>query len=398
MATEFLSPYQTGKVLSGIIKALPVERPNFVQKFFTTLPPVLTETVNLDREAGLKNVVGMFVSPEKDATPIQLPDFSTTEMRFAYTKEDITTDEYSVLNVRQLGQGFNQVPDIMANQAFRLQAKFVEGEQRIQNLFELTTSNLCLYAGYDAFSEKHPRFRYDFKRPVAKTFADLKKSYVSSANLTTTAVTAPWDSAQVIMPVIPTSGGQTSGEKAWTKAMVTAGTATPVLDLVKMYETMSARTMVAAFHMSNDAYEAFNFDVNANYADAALTTVSTLLSTSRDIIPQAQNVRGLNKRRDWTFGNGETVPIYTYNGTYNDRVTGAEKKYLPDGFVVGFPHESNGIKIYGRIMHPRAFYAAMPRWINYWENSKTGSEEWEIHSNFLFGHLQIEALVSWKVV
>jgi len=397
MATEFLTPYQAGKVLSGVIKALPILRPNFVQGFFTTKPPVLTETVNFDREFSIKNVVGTFVSFDKDATPIQLPDFSHTEMRFAYAKEDVTTDNFDVLNQRQLGQQFGQV-DVMANQALRLQAKFVEAEQRIQNLFELTSSNLALYGGYEAFSEKHPRVRYDFKRTVISTVAGLSLKLIPSVNLTTTAVTAPWDSAQTIMPVIASSGGYTAGQKAWTKALVTAGTATPVLDLVRMYETIAKRTRVAAFHMSDNAYDAFNFDVNTNYKDAADVNISSILATSRDILPQAQNVQGLNLRRYWTFENGSSVPIYTYSGIYHDRSTGIEKSYLPDGFVVGFPDKSNGVKVHGRILHPRASYNAMPRWINYWTNSKTGMEEWEVHTNFLFGHTAIDALTSWKVV
>lgn len=36
MAKEFLSPYATAKVLEGVLEALPVVRPNFLQQALAT--------------------------------------------------------------------------------------------------------------------------------------------------------------------------------------------------------------------------------------------------------------------------------------------------------------------------------------------------------------------------
>ena len=406
--SEFLSPYAVGKVLSGVLEALPLSRPNWMQTFFGNgFQTSERQTINFDRQYGIKNVMGQFVAPEADATPIQLGNFDTTEFYFSYAKEGWTDDSFTQINQRQLGDQFGVV-NPLANAARRLQDKMVEAEHRFENLFEQCAVNIALYGGYEAVSEKHPRVRYNFNRTVATAYTDFQNPLMPSVNLTTTAVTAPWDSTITIMPVVATggtgtwdsdanTGTYTAGMKAWTKALVTAGTATPVKDLVKMYATALKRTNLEAFHMSDDAYIAFNFDVETNYFAAATTTVSSIVSIQRDIIPRAQQVQGLTFRRMWTFDNGANLPIYTYNAVYHDRTTGVQTPYIGSGWVIGLPVADNGIKIYGRIMHPDAQYSAMPRWVNSWKNSKTGKWEWEEHTSFMMGHTQINALVSWKV-
>ena len=102
--------------------------------------------------------------------------------------------------------------------------------------------------------------------------------------------------------------------------------------------------------------------------------------------------------RAYPLDNGITINIYTYNAVYHDRVTGAETAYIGSGWVIAIPPANNGLKVYGRIMHPRANYAAMPRWVNYWMNEKTGVEEWEYHTNFLMAHKDINSIVAWKVI
>lgn len=399
MANEFLSPYATSKVLEGVLTALPKIRGTFLQsnlaRGFITRN---TKTINFDQEFATKNTTAMFVTERADVTPIQLGDYGHKELYFAYSKEGWADDEFDILDNRQLGQPLGQV-NIQANQAQRLIQKAAIAEQRFENLFEKTWAEVLLYGGYEAYSQKHPRMRYNFGRNVTTTYAGWANALVSSINLTSTAVTAPWDSTETVLPVVATTGGVTSGSKAWTKALVTAGTATPVKDLVKMYET-SARwnAPIASFIMQDSAYDAFNFDVENNYSAAADVTISSILSAQRDIIPQAQEVDGLTYRRTWTLANGVSIPIYTYNAKYNDRDTGIETTFIPDGWVLGMPNASYGVKAYGRIKHPRANYMAMPRFINRWQTEKDAVNEYEEHTSFLIGHTKINACTAWKVV
>lgn len=401
MANEFLSPYAASKFLEGVIEALPKIRGTLLQD--TVIPGFITrdtKTVNLDEEFAVKNTIAQFVHPKADVTPIQLGDFSTKELYFAYAKEGWGDDDFEVLDNRQLGDQFGTV-NVLANQAARLTEKAAIAEARVQNLFEKTIANLALYGGYEAFSEKHPKIRYDFGRNVVTTYANLNKTngLVSSVNLTTSAVTAPWDSSVTVLPVVATSGGFTAGDKAWTRALVTAGKATPVADLTKMYETSSRWGAAPSYYiMQDDAYDAFNFDVTTNYSKDADRTIITLTQNALDIAVRPKNIDGLTYKRTWLFDNGISVPIYSYNALINNRTTGAEEAFIPTGWVLGIPDSNYGLKVYGRIKHKRANYAAMPRFINRWEDEKTGAQEFEMHTNFLIAHKKINALTAWKVV
>jgi len=396
-ALTFLDPYQASKLLSGVIPANKVKRPNWLQTFFSNESSTERDTVNFDVEFTAKNTMGMFVLPESDVTPITLNEFGTKELRFSYAKEGLNSPDYEEINVRQLGQPFGSL-DVMGNEVANIRSKLALSEQRFENLFELTATNILLYGGYQAASEKHPSIRYDFGRTVIKTTANLDTlDLVPSVNLTTTAVTAPWDSTQVIMPVL--TGTYSDGRKAWTNGnIVTTKTATPVKDLIKMYETAKFRSGTSACLMSSDAYEAFNTDLLANYKDASLTTLDVLLRAQQDVLPRIKDVQGLTFKRSYPLGNGELIDIYVYDGFYHTRSAGTATKYVPNGFVVLIPPSENGVKVYGRIKHPRANYSAMPRWINYWEEAKTGKREWEVHTNFLMGHTDIDSVVSWKVL
>jgi len=402
VATTFLDPYQASKILSGVIPANKVKRPNWLQSFFSNEIATEKDTVNFDYEFTGKNTMGMFVLPESDVTPIILNDFGTRELRFSYAKEGLNSPEYEEISTRQLGQQFGTL-DVMQNEALNIRSKLALSEQRFENLFELSATNILLYGGYQASSEKHPTIRYDFGRSVVKLPSTINSDLMVSVNLTTTAVTAPWDSTQVVMPVIATGtdalgGTYTQGAKAWTTANIDAKTATPVRDLVKMYETAKFRAGTQACLMSGDAYEAFNYDLTKNYSTTASLTTEVILRTQLDILPRIKNVQGLTLKRSYTLGNGEIVDIYVYDGFYHTRSAGTPTKYVPNGFVVLIPPSENGIKVYGRIKHPRANYQAMPRWLNYWEDPKTGKREWEIHTNFILGHTDIDSVVSWKVL
>lgn len=396
--TTFLTPYQVQPILSGVIKALEPVRPNWLQSFFPAPQYSDRTRINLDQEYNVKNVMGEFVAPTVDTTPIKLPDFGTKEFYFSYSKESIDSDDFETLNSRQIGEQFGNV-DVMANKAARLQRKLVLAEQRFENLFEKTAAEIFLYGGYQASGEKHPTVRYDFQRTVIGSAASFVNSaLVPAVNLTTSAVTAPW--GDTILPTIGSGSGiGAAGDRAWTKALIDAGKSFPVKDLIKIVETAKARSGVAAIVMSDDAYEAFNYDVYKNYKDASDRSLDVLLRVSQDILPKTQQYKGLTFRRAYPVGDsGEVVSIYTYRATYNDRKSGVEQNYIGNGWVLSLPPASALLKVYGRIMHPKANYGSMPRWLNYWMNEKTGVEEYEYHTNFVMASTDVDSIVSWKVV
>jgi len=400
MAT-FANYNDMGKVLAGVLKALPLERPTWLQSFFTQAVPTNNKTVNFDVEYGAKNVMGQFVSPMEDASPIKLPSYSHKEWSFAYAKEPIDDSSYEELQERQMGDAFGQV-DIERNKAQRLTQKITLAEQALEALFEKTAASLILYGGYVATSDYHPTMVYSFERTALTTAAQIKGSdklrIAPSVNLTASAVTSPWGTT--LMPVIATDGGApsyTQGEKIWTKALVTAGTATPVKDVTLMVQTCNMRTRAGAVHMSDDAYEVFEFDVTSNYADAADKMTGIENSQYLKVTPTLEINKGLTYRRSWNFGNGLILPIYSYNAVYTDRSTGTETPFIGSGWVNVIP-ASGGIKVHGRIIHPDARYQAMPRYLHSWKDEKYGLVNYEYHTSFLMGHTDIDAVVSWKVI
>lgn len=378
--TEFMSPYQVQKILSGVVPANKTVRTNWLQSFFVKDQRTSNnDTVNFDFEFQTKNTIGMFASPDADVTPIQLSSFGTAELRFSYAKEGLNSPEYEEISTRRLGQQFGEVNDPMANEAADLQAKLAIAEQRFENHNEWIASKIITTAGYTAESEKHPKVVYSFGRKIVTTDADYVAGYVPQIDLTTL------------------NGNGGVGKRAWGSSGGTKAP-TPVKDLVKMANTAFRRNSgTNTVVMSGDAYELFEADLLANYKDASTLTQSVILRVEQKILPMVEQYQGLNYRRSYPLGNGKIVDIYTYDGVYHDRKTGVETKFFPDGYVAFLPNQG-GLYIAGRIKHPRALYAAMPRWINYWENSKSGKKEWEVHRNFIIGHVDINSLVCWKVM
>ena len=415
--TQFMTPYEAQKVISGVITALPKVRPEFLQNFFEDVGTSDNRTVNFDREYHAKNVMGTFAAADADLTPVQLSNFSTEEVVFSYAKETIGFDSFETLNQRQIGQQLGPI-NVLANRALRLQAKMAEVEQRFRNLFELTAANIICYGGYSSWTEYHPEYRYDFKRTVIQDYKYIKPEAYANAtvidlptlgtelapgrapavNLTTAAVTAPWSNSQVIMPVLASDGANyTAGEKVWNKANIDAGTATPVQDLTIQLQTVAERKPVQTIIMSEDAYKWFNYDVEKNYKDAASKDYYLMLATSRDILPTVQNIQGLTLKRMWDSGAGNAVPIMVYNGSYNDRKTGTYKKYITPGWSLVLPANDGNMRIYGRIQHRKANWEAMPRWINYWTDDRTGAEGWDYHTSFIMASTNMDAISAWKV-
>lgn len=403
---QFADPYSAQKILSGVLRALndgQPKRPNWLQSFYPAAPQLINDrTVNFDQQFSIRNVMGTFALPNADVNPVSLPSFGHKEHSFSYAKEAVTDgdDDFDTLYMREMGDQFGQI-NILANKAMRLNQKFAQVEQRFENLFEYVASQIMLYGGYGARSEYYPLYVYDFERQVSTSYKDIKTdrdTLVSSVNLTTSPVTAPWDATKTILPVLASAGAAyTAGEKAWTKDNITAGTATPYKDILQMLLTCNEWGSASAIHMSQDAYEMFNFDIETNYKEASVTTTLAMLQIEREILPRISSIDDLHFQRTVSMGNGINLPVYTYKAIYHDRNTGSRTRYVGPGWVNIIP--SGGfVKAYGRIMHRKANYAAMPRWINTWSDDKSGIQQWEWHTNFVMGHTAINSFVSWKVI
>lgn len=377
MAEQFMTPYGAAKLLQGVIPANQTVRPNWLQTFFGQTRTTDKDTVNFDVEFATKNVMGMNVAADADATPIMLPNFGHQELSFSYAKEGLNSPDYEEINTRRLGQAFGTL-DVAANEVINIRSKLAIAEQRFENLHELNAANIIFTGGHVAASEKHPKVIYNFGREIKTTAAGLNSGYVPEADLT----------------VINDNGG--AGKRAWDS---TGGTEapTPVKDLITMVSTANRRSGVKAVLMSSDAYDLFEADVNANYKDAATLTIAVQTRIELHVIPQVEKYQSLNFKRSFPVGQGQNVDIYVYDAVYHTRDKGLEVKYVPKGLVACLPNAQLGIKVYGRIKHPKAKYKAMPRWINFWENAKTGKREWETHMNYVMGHTDINSLVCWQV-
>jgi hypothetical protein len=375
---EFLNAYQIAKVLDGVIPANRIARPNFLQTFFGRVEYKYSETVNFDREFQSKNTTAMYVAPYADAPIIKLQGFGTQELRFAYVKEGLTSPDWEEINSRQLGDNFGNV-DVMANWVNNIRKKLVTTEFNFENLFELNAAKVLLNGTYTASSALHPTVLYDFGRTVVTTDADYLKGIVPSIDLTTL------------------NGNGGVGKRAWGS---TGGTKvpTPYKDLIKACNTVRRRNNISSVILSNDAWDALETDINTNYKDAATLTLSVENRIALHILPIVEKYQDLNFRRSLSLGDGTNVDIFTYSAIYHDRSTGVETAYIPDGYMMVLPSKESGIKVYGRILHPDAGYEPLPRYINTWKDQKTGKQESEIHMNYMMGHMDINSVVSWKVM
>lgn len=365
------------KVLEGVIPANQPVRPNWLQSFFTDVDVHYKDTINFDKEFQTKNIPVMYVHPDVDAPLVQFQGFGTQEFTFAYLKEGLASPDYSQINSRQLGGQFGEVNPWVNHLAWMKKA-LATTEANFETRFEITAASLLVNGGYTASSEFHETVVYNFNRTTVTTDAGYLSRYVPSIDLTT----------------LVGNGG--AGKRAWGS---TGGTKapTPYQDFITACMTCLRQGGIAGAILSDDAYLALEADINTNYKDAAVTTLSVMNSIELKVLPVIEKYLDVNFRRAIALGNGQIVNVYTYSAGYHDRTTGVFTKYIPDGRMIIVP-VANFIKRYGRIKHPKAQYEPMDRYINTWEDAKTGKIESEIHCNFVMGSRNIDRVVSWRVM
>lgn len=374
---QFMSPYEVSQYLSGVIEGRKKNKQTWLLDQFGNRDTTEDEFVNLDKERDERSISGEYVHPKVDASYIQLPDFGTQRLGFAYAKEAINTDDFISLNQRELGQQFGQV-DINGNDSRRLQKKLMNALNAFDVLKERAARDILFYGAHTAEGPKASTVKWDLGRTVG-----VAGDY------------ATYNAVSLDLTDVTLNGG--AGKQAWD---ATGGTKapTPYKDMKNMVQVaLNKGETISKFIMDVNAYDMLEADINANYKDAANLDYVVAQRIELKLLPEVETYDGLTLRRMLPIGQLGAIPIYTYTNTYHDRVTGVRTKYVPTGYVVGVPDTANQMVRYGRILHRKARWQAMPVWINTWENPKTGDFEQELHTSFVIAAYDIDKVISWKV-
>lgn len=380
---QFMSPYEVAKYLEGVIPGNKTKRQNWLQGWFGNRSTTEREKVNLDVERDEGNVMGQYVHPKADADYIQLNDFGTLEFGFGYSKEAINSDDFITLNQRQLGEQFGTQPDVIANEAARLRKKLGLALGAFENLKELAARDILFYGEHTAQSPKFAPIKWDFGRTTPADAAAAEVAYQASY--------AP----ELDLSTLNGNGGV--GKRAWNSTGGTTSARTPYKDLLKIIATARRRAGVGAILMSEDAYEYLEADIIANYKDAANLSYAVMQRIELKVLPTEDLYEGLEYKRTIQTG-VSAVDIFCYKAYYNDRITGTKTAFVPNGYVVSIPPANNQIIRYGRIMNRKANWEAMPIWVNTWTDPKDGGIEQEAHTSYVLAPLDINSVVSWKVL
>ena len=408
--TSFQSPYGAGKKIEGYIKGNGQKRPLLFKRSFTNIDTTWHDTVNYDTEADTRNLMGQFVDPQVDTYRVQLPNFGTKELSFAYSKEMVGSPDYYEINQRMLGEQPGMVTldraRLAAAVAQNMQKQFTLAYERFENLYELSRAEILVkgtftttLAGQDGSHKKVAwdmgRTQYAFSTASTQTARDANKAAifnerVPEVNLTTLKANTSTD----------VSGGMSwdSKDANNSNAAVTPAVAvSPVKHVNRMLDIAFDRAGTEYIVMSDDAWSWYLYDLNTTYEKMMDTQFSRKVTGLQlDLYPKPEEIEGLTLQGFHLYG-ATQIPVYTYNGRYMDRITGDKTKYVPDGYVVCVPPSNYGCHRFGKIMHIGAMWAAQQFWINAWKGEKNKIESFEIHTNFVTYHEDINSVVSWKV-
>lgn len=407
-----MTPYQSGlPSLDGALVANPLPRPLAMSQFIGQEVVTMKDRVNIDYEFGATNLIARFVAPTVDAAKFAHQNFGTKEMRFAYSKAAVESPDLSEISQRMFGQPFGVEQNYQANYDMILAKDMERANKSIENLEELCATHLLVYGSYTTAisgdNAQHPLVEFDWGRttlenPSATTPAarnatrdSVYNDFVPEVDLTLLKANTTTDVPGGL------SWDATRGDTLAALTAENAPTATvdPVEQVRRMVQNCQYRAgSCSAVVMSDDAWRWYK----AAFASAKYADLRDLMKTAQPkidpmILEKLHNFQGWYIRGYVLEDTGWTIPIFGYSGTYDNIDTGTRTKYFPDGYVVALPSPSYGKRIYGRIMHPKAAWLPAKRWVNMWDDTKTGYTEWELHSSFLIGHTDIDTVISWKV-
>lgn len=434
---SFQTPYGAQKRIEGYIKGTITKRPLAFKDSFGDIDTTWSDTVNIDIEANQRNLMGQFADPEFDVYRVMLPGMGSKEWSFGYSKEAAGSPNYSEISQRLLGEQPSQVTLDSARLA-RLYAENMQKQmslayERFENLYELNRTCVLLYGKFatDGITAQgqHRKVAWDMGRDVLTNPGQQFTPYLNSPALTlaqaissgaNTPATrlANWQSLtgingdripQVDLTTLAANtttavfgGASWDGYDAVNNAAIGVGvqmsTVSPYAHVIRMLKVANFRAGTDKIFMSNDAYSWYRYDINTNYKDAAnqFYDRSEQSMFELNVAPYVAQIEGLQFREFIKF-NGMSIPIYTYDGQYHDRLTGIKTAYMPQGYVLLVPPKEYGMIRYGKIMHIKARWAAQQFWVNAWVNQRTGIEQYEIHTNFLIAHTDPNSVVAWKV-
>lgn len=384
----FLDAEGVQKFLDGVIttQAQKISTQNFLQSQLGNTGFTESDTVNFDVEKSRKNVMGTYAHPQANVRGIEIPTFNHRQFGFTYSKESLMPVGYETARQRRIGE---TTIDVMSNIVADMRDKTAIALNCFTNLRELMTRDILFTGQHTAVSEYHPAVVYDFGR------TDI---------ITEVAAVAAIKSHTAYNVDLKTIASSTAGLKTWgaSGGTLTSGAA-PYKNIVAAAKSQRRKLgQNGICLMSEDAYDLLEQDITANFAEAAKTTTATVSNIELKILPEAAKFEGLDFRRmlpllgsDGAAGAG--LPIYTYNAWYNERKTGTLKNLIPNGYFVLIPPRDYGMIRYGKIMHLKASYAPMQYWINTAYDEWNGTRKSEIHSSWVIGYPDMDAVCCWKV-
>lgn len=401
---------QPRKEIDGYFAGKKQKRPLAFRPYFGDVDTTWKDTVDYDREDPERNLMGQFAAPDVDVYRVQLPGHDTVSLNFAYSKEAVGSPDYEEITQRMLGEQPGNVTlesgRLARAVAVNMREQFRKAYERFENLYEFARANILINGVLDTVTVtpngQHKRIVWNMGRTILTNGAvnnqaerDAADNYLDTELVPEVNLTTLWANTSTAV----------AGGRSWDaidgntgNTVTPAAGVSPVRDLQRMLTVAADGSGTAAIYISDDAYSWLRADLITNYKDAADITIRTKgPQIALDVIPYIEEIEGITFRGLWDGGNGIQVPMYTYNGKYTDRIDGTKKAYMGSGKVLLIPPASEGAIRYGKIMHRKARWAAKQFWVNQWEDKKTGVENYEIHTNFVAYHKDINSVVCWTV-
>ncbi len=385
MTVEFniWSPYKVIDQLTGVQAGSTLPKTTFLQSLFGDVGTTEENSIDMDIEFNTRNMMGEYVAPDGEAKEYRLEGFGHRTYGFAYQK-GVVTNNLSPNFARRIGEVIGSGGDPNRIDEFkRLQAVNLDA---MKNLRELNARDVLFYGSHTATGERHPTIKFDFPKVEATTSAQYKGSSAKS-----------W--SKVDLTTLNHNGGV--GKAVWSDSGSNGGTVLVDCHGDLLWWEKHARDRhygVNSIIMSADTYATYENNIQAVRKDGYDLTKNVRAEDRifEQLSPTLTTFKGLDLVRTVRL-NGRDYPVYVYNGTYFDPITGVESSFVPDGYVLFVPLPDNQVIRFGRIMHFMAKWQAMPIWIQEIMNQETGAFKQIFHSSIFMGVKNPDAVMSIKV-
>jgi len=318
-----------------------------------------TENINFDKIFNDLRV-SIYVDPALSAKPSKNRGFATTSYTAPYTKQKEIIDVNEIYH-RVAGEKINQFASPSQKFAYQLLRKADTMRTKHARRIELDQAALLLAGKYTAVSELYP----------TPNIIDFERKAVNTRDFTTEV----------------RNGG--AGLGAWD---ATGGSATvsPWADID--YFLSNCQEHIEVLYIQNTPWKYLVKD--PDFKAALSTIVRNRSELSVELSPFQASIQGL-KFRGELASNGTL--IYTYNGLYQDPITGVNTQYIPDNYILGVPSSAFGTVAYGAIQHGAAGYQSVDMFWNMWQDEEFGTPYIQMQSAPLLVHQKINSTFAAKV-